>query len=213
MNLAVSPWWTGYFVTDKYVSDTGTMIAKRTIYFSVLALIAVVAVLGVIVIRLANSPDRERTVETEPLVGLKPSQTTLAHLYFSDQDNQFLIAEERSLKHPENPAFFAKSIVEALIKGPQLGLVRTMPKSTKIRAIYVTQDGICYVDLTSTIADQHPGGIKSELLMVYSIVNSVVLNVPEVEAVKILINGSESKTLAGHVDLQVPVKANMLLIR
>ena len=189
------------------------MIAKRTIFFSVLALIAVVAVLGVIVIRSANSPDRERTGKTEPPVSLKPSQTTLAHLYFSDQDNQFLIAEERSLKHPENPALFAKRIVEALIKGPQLGLVRTIPKRTKIRAIYVTQDGICYVDLNSTIADQHPGGIKSELLTVYSIVNSVVLNVPEVEAVKILINGSESKTLAGHVDLQVPVKANMLLIR
>ncbi len=189
------------------------MIAKRTIFFSVLALIAVVAVLGVIVIRSANSPDRERTGKTESPVSLKPSQTTLTHLYFSDQDNHFLIAEERSLKHPANPAFFAKRIVEALIKGPQLGLVRTIPKSTKIRAIYVTQDGICYVDLTSTIADQHPGGIKSELLTVYSIVNSIVLNVPEVEAVKILINGSESKTLAGHIDLQVPVKANMLLIR
>jgi spore germination protein GerM len=91
--------------------------------------------------------------------------------------------------------------------------VRTIPQNTEIRAIYVTQECICYVDLTSKIADQHPGGIKSELLTVYSIVNSVVLNVPEVEAVKILINGSESTTLAGHIDLQVPVKANMLLIR
>ena len=189
------------------------MIAKRYIFFSVLALIGVAVVLGVIVIRSANSPDRERTGETALLVSLKPSQTTLAHLYFSDQENQFLIAEERSLKHPENPAFFAKSIVEALIKGPQRGLVRTIPENTKIRAIYVTQEGICYVDLTSEIADQHPGGIKSELLTVYSIVNSVVLNVPEVESVKIIINGSESTTLAGHIDLQVPVKANMLLIR
>ncbi|MGD2187861.1 MAG: GerMN domain-containing protein [Desulfobacterales bacterium] len=189
------------------------MIAKRYILFSVLALIAMVGVLGIIVIRSANSPDRERTRETAPPVSLKSSQTTLAHLYFSDQENQFLIAEERSLKHRGNPAFFAKSIVGALIKGPQPGLVRTIPASTKIRAIYVTQDGICYVDLTAQIADQHPGSIKSELLTVYSIVNSVVLNVPEVEAVKILINGRESMTLAGHIDLQVPVKANMLLIR
>ena len=189
------------------------MIAKQTLFFSVLAMVAVVAVLGIIVFRSANSPDRERSAKTDSVVSLKPSQTTLAHLYFSDPDNQFLIAEERSLKHPENAAFFAKSIVEALIKGPQQGLVRTLPQNTEIRAIYVTQEGVCYVDMTSTIADQHPGGIKSELLTVYSIVNSVVLNVPEVEAVKILINGSESTTLAGHIDLQVPVKANMLLIR
>ena len=194
-------------------SDTGTMIAKRTIFFSVFALVALAAVIGVIVFQSTNQPDQAGTAKNDSSENLKPPQTTLAHLYFSDPNNQFLIAEERSLKHPDNPAFFARRIVEALIKGPQQGLVRTIPQKTKIRAIYVTQEGICYVDMTSTIADQHPGGIKSELLTVYSIVNSIVLNVPEVEAVKILINGSEATTLAGHIDLQVPVKANMLLIR
>lgn len=169
--------------------------------------------LGIIFIRSADSPVREEPGETMRPANLKPSQTTLAHLYFSDKESQFLISEERTLKHPENPAFFARSIVEALIKGPQRGLIRTIPADTRIRAIYVTQEGICYVDLNSNIADKHPGGIKSELFSIYSIVNSVVLNVPEVEAVKILINGDEAETLAGHIDLQVPVKANMLLIR
>ncbi len=44
-------------------------------------------------------------------------------------------------------------------------------------------------------------------------VNSLVLNVPEIERVQILIAGNEAPTLAGHIDLQLPVKANMLLIR
>jgi hypothetical protein len=48
---------------------------------------------------------------------------------------------------------------------------------------------------------------------VYSIVNSLILNVTDIEAVKILIEGQESITLAGHIDLQQPLKANMLLIR
>lgn len=144
---------------------------------------------------------------------LNSAQTTLVHLYFSDRENEFLTAEERSLEHPDNPAFFARSIVDALIKGPQRGLVRTISEKTAVRAIYVTAEGICYVDLTAAIADHHPGGIKSELLTIYSIANSLVLNVPEVEAVKILINGNESATLAGHIDLQAPLKANMLLIR
>jgi spore germination protein GerM len=189
------------------------MTVKRYIFFSILALIGGAVALGIIVIRSVDSPDREESGESPRPVSLKPSQTTLAHLYFLDKQGQFLIAEERVLKHPENPALFARSIVEALIKGPQKGLIRTIPAETRVRAIYVTQEGICYVDLTSNIAGKHPGGIKSELTSVYSIVNSVVLNVPEVEAVKILINGDESATLAGHIDLQVPVKANMLLIR
>jgi hypothetical protein len=123
------------------------------------------------------------------------------------------MAEERVLKSPKQPEFFARSIVEALIKGPQRGLARTIPTETAVRAVYLTPQGICYLDLASNVAENHPGGIKSELLSIYSIVNSLVLNVTEIEAVKILINGDESKTLAGHIDLQIPIKANMLLIR
>ena len=189
------------------------MTVKRYIFFPILALIVGAVALGIIVIRSVDSPDREESGESPRPVNLKTSQTTLAHLYFLDKEGQFLIAEERVLKRPENPALLARSIVEALIKGPQKGLIRTIPAETRVRAIYVTQEGICYVDLTSNITDKHPGGIKSELFSIYSIVNSVVLNVPEVEAVKILISGDESATLAGHIDLQFPVKANMLLIR
>jgi hypothetical protein len=39
------------------------------------------------------------------------------------------------------------------------------------------------------------------------------LNIPEIHAVKFLINGKESMTLNGHIDLRSPFKANMLLIR
>ena len=186
---------------------------RRYIFFSILALFAGAAALGIVLTRSANSPVSQPTGDFQRGISLNSTQTTPVHLYFSDRENEFLIAEERTLNHPDNPAFFARSIVEALIKGPQRGLVRTIPEKTAVRAIYVTQEGICYVDLTAGIVDHHPGGIKSELLTVYSIANSLVLNLAEVEAVKILVNGNESATLAGHIDLQVPLKANMLLIR
>ena len=79
-------------------------MAKKYI-FSGLALIAVALVIGVIVNRSVDAPDGSQNRETDPLVNLKPSQITMAHLYFSDHENQFLIAEERRLKQPENPAF------------------------------------------------------------------------------------------------------------
>jgi hypothetical protein len=50
-------------------------------------------------------------------------------------------------------------------------------------------------------------------MTVYSLVNSIVLNLETVEAVKILIDGQEETTLAGHIDLRNPFTANMLLIR
>jgi spore germination protein GerM len=189
------------------------MNLKKYILISLLAITAVATVLVIMFMRSATPPAGSQSGEFKRGIHLNSTQTTPVHLYFSDKENEFLIAEERALTHPDNPVFFARSILEALIKGPQRGLVRTLPEKTGIRAIYVTQEGNCYVDLTGSTADHHPGGIKTELLTVYSIANSLVLNVPEIEAVKILVNGNESATLAGHIDLQVPLKANMLLIR
>ncbi len=116
--------------------------------------------------------------------------------------------------HQSNdPVEFGRAIVEALIKGPQKGLVRTIPAGTELSAIYIDPDNVCYVDLSESVTKKHPGGTNSELLTIYSVVNSLILNVSEIKQVKILIEGNEAPTLAGHINLQFPFKAHMLLIR
>jgi spore germination protein GerM len=141
------------------------------------------------------------------------SKKTPVHLYFSGRSNYFLTSEQRAVIHPEGTVVLARTIVEALIKGPQEGLTPTIPSGTKLNAVYVGPDGLCYVDLSAEISLNHPGGSNAELLSIYSIVNSLILNVTEIKSVKILIDGSEALTLAGHINLQFPIKANMLLIR
>ncbi len=188
-------------------------ILKRDIWYLVFALVVgTVSLLVIVILSNPSTISRPGEEASRPADGAS-SQITPVHLYFSDRDNHFLMAEERVLKSQQSPEFLARSVVEALIKGPQQGLVRTLPEETAVRAVYLIPEGICYVDLTPGVAENHPGGIKSELLSIYSIVNSLVLNVTEIKAVKILINGDESMTLAGHIDLQIPIKANMLLIR
>jgi hypothetical protein len=140
-------------------------------------------------------------------------QKVPVHLYFADRNNAFLKSEQRILLQPGNPLHFGRAIVEALIKGPQKGLLRTLPADTKLNAIYLTAAHVCYVDLSAAVRENHPGGSNSELLTIYSVVNSLVLNISEIERVKILIDGHETPTLAGHIDLQFPVKAHMLIIR
>jgi spore germination protein GerM len=189
------------------------MMKKRYIGFLAFASVAGIVLLLVLVMGRQNTLHQPQIQKTMRPASMAPAQTKPVHLYFSDKDSQFLMAENRVLKSPQDPEFLARTIIEALIKGPQQGLTRTLPAATAIRAIFVTQQGTCFVDFTSAVTENHPGGIQSELLTIYSIVNSLVLNVPQIRAVKILINGTEAMTLAGHIDLQIPIKANMLLIR
>jgi spore germination protein GerM len=136
-----------------------------------------------------------------------------AHLYFSNSDGQSLKAEERSLPRHDNAVEHARSIVSELIEGPRSELLPTLPEETKVLSLYVTEDGIAFVDFDRTIREKHPGGILSELFTVFSVVNSISLNVPEVVATKILIEGREVKTLAGHVDIRYPLRPDILMIK
>jgi spore germination protein GerM len=144
---------------------------------------------------------------------LRSSSATPVYLYFADRNKPFLKTEERVLNNPENPILFGKVIVDALIKGPQNGLMRTVPVGTVLRALYITKDKTAYADFSQEISEYHPGGIQLEYLTIYSIVNSLALNIPKIEKVKILIEGQEQKTLAGHIDLHLPFSANMLIVR
>jgi spore germination protein GerM len=171
----------------------------------------------VICVAFLNGPEvssgMDKVEQNTRITVTEHSKKSIVHLYFSDKDISFLKAETRDLFHPDNSEEFGKNIVEALIEGPRTGLMRTIPANTTLKAFYITRDGTAYVDLSEAIRDGHPGGVKSELFTIYSIVNSLTLNIPEIDAVKILISGKEAMTLDGHIDGRFPFKANMLLIR
>ena len=52
----------------------------------------------------------------------------------------------------------------------------------------------------------------NELLTVFTIVNAIITNLPDVQSVQLLIDGREVDTLAGHVDLRRPLRKNDSLI-
>lgn len=189
------------------------MLTKRRVLFCFLSVITG-SILCLVLLNLpAASSDIDAINPNDRFTESNRAGRLVSHLYFSDKRNTFLISEERSLLNPGNPAALGEAIVKALIEGPQTDLMRTIPTDTMLKALYVTQDKIAYVDMSDKIKNAHPGGVKSEYLTIYSIVNSLILNIPEINAVKILINGQEATTLAGHVDLRFPFKADMLLIR
>jgi spore germination protein GerM len=135
------------------------------------------------------------------------------HLYFLDPGHRFLKAEERTLVQQDGVNERGRAMVYALIEGPEGEFLPTVPAETRLLAFYVTEDGIAYVDFDRAISEKHPGGSLSELFTIFSIVNTLALNIPEIEAVKILIEGREAKTLAGHIDIRSPFRPNMLMIK
>ena len=136
-----------------------------------------------------------------------------AYLYFASSDGSYLSSERRHILHPGDSAGFGERIVQELLKGPQGNLNRTIPDQASLLAFYISDDGIAYVDFSPEIKELYPGGSHSEYLTIYSIVNTIVYNVPDIKAVKILVSGNESTTLAGHIGIGSPIKADMVMVR
>jgi spore germination protein GerM len=140
-------------------------------------------------------------------------QQTAVNLYFMSADEPVLMSEERMIRQGADPTDFGRAIIEALIEGPKSKLIRTLPEKTLLRGFYLSEDATAVVDFTDSIRKHHPGGCRMELLTIYSIVNSLALNMDRIRTVKLLIDGQEAQTLAGHIDIQFPLSPNMLIIR
>ncbi len=134
------------------------------------------------------------------------------YLYFGEPAGRFLTGEPIAMGNSGDGLLFCRQIIEALIEGPAGSLIPTLGENTKLRTVFIS-GRTAYVDFSREIAEAHPGGVRSELLTVYSIVNTLVLNMEEIDRVKILVEGNEAETLVGHIAIAYPLTAQMLLVR
>jgi spore germination protein GerM len=107
----------------------------------------------------------------------------------------------------------ARQIVSAQLAVAPEPLASAIPPATTLRALFVTEQGDAFVDLSVEARTRHTGGALDELFTVYTIVNALTTNLPAVKRVQILIDGKEVDTLAGHVDLRHPLQKNLKWVR
>lgn len=136
-----------------------------------------------------------------------------ATLYFASEDGMRLVPAEVEVALAEGVVAQARSIVEAQLSAEAPSpLLSTIPKGAALRGIFISQRNEAFVDLDPAIRSAHPGGTLQELMTVYTIVNVLLTNLPNLREVQILIGGQEVDTLAGHVDLRRPLRKNEGLI-
>jgi spore germination protein GerM len=146
---------------------------------------------------------------TEPAAGPRIKAT----LFFASADSQRLVGVQQDVPLAEGPVAQARALVTALLTStPPDGLASTIPEGTALRGVYLSDQRELFVDLDETVRSKHRGGSTQELLTVYSLVNTLTVNLSTIAAVQILIDGREADTLAGHVDLRRPLRKNEALI-
>ncbi len=120
-------------------------------------------------------------------------------LYFADSQAMFLVREDRVVTADEGDTYESLAL-KALIEGPKdEGDCATIPEGTKLLGVEV-KDGVAYADFSKELKENHWGGSAGETMTIYSIVNTLTES-GDIIGVKILVEGQEIETLAGHYDL------------
>ena len=103
---------------------------------------------------------------------------------------------------PEDEALRAREVLRALlneyVKKPS---PHPLAEGSDIKDVYLFQGNLAVIDTTAAFADAHRSGIYVESLTIVSLIETLAANVPGITRVKILVEGKERETLAGHADL------------
>lgn len=160
------------------------------------AYLGAIALLAVIFLAIGLG-ERSRP-QFESLFGVRGELT----LYFASPDAQRLVPERRRVPAERaNP----KGALLELIRGPAPGssLVRTLPPDERLLGFRV-QGTLATVDLGPEIRTAAASGTAGEVLVVFSIVNTLT-EWSQIKSVRILIDGRAIDTLTGHLELSQPI--------
>jgi spore germination protein GerM len=188
------------------------MTARRALAIAGLVLVAIVFVWVVRTAPRVRSKTRA-VAAPSPTAPAPPGRKIKARLYYISESGTKLTGIERDVAYAENAAEQAREIVAAQVGPVAEPLVSAVPAGTTLRALFLTDNGQAFVDLSREAVAAHPGGTVNELLTVYTIVNVVTANLPAITSVQVLVDGKEVDTLAGHVDLRRPLAKNLAWVQ
>ncbi len=147
--------------------------------------------------------------------GAAPGDSRKIHatLFYVAPTGDELVPVSREVPYGSTPGEQAREIVQAQLQAAPTGMLSAIPAGTILRTIYLTPSGQAYVDFSPEIAASHAGGSLDEILAVYAIVDALTVNLADVTSVQILVGGKEVETLAGHVDLRIPLTRSLKWVR
>lgn len=175
----------------------------RHLMIAVVVMILVAVTMGFYVWRMPHRVSiPPSATNTQPVAPPVSGPTENVTLYVAHDDSGSLYARAASIPLPVGRQARAEELLRALL---DIYLDKSSPHplgdGSEIRAVYLVDSGLAVIDVNGAFANLHRSGVLVEELTVSSLIETLSANIPGITRVKILVDGNERDTLAGHVDL------------
>jgi hypothetical protein len=123
-------------------------------------------------------------------------------LFVADDSDGLLHQREVAVALPPDPGQRAREILRALVaKYLEKPSPHPLAEGADIKDVFLVNGNTAVIDATAAFADGHRSGITVEELTLASLAQTLAANLPGVTRIKLLVDGKERETLAGHADL------------
>jgi len=142
------------------------------------------------------------SADTRPLAPPVAGPTEQVALFVANDEDGSLRAQAAQIPMPSGRQQRAEELLRALLS---IYLDKTSPhvlgSGAEVRSVFLVDPGVAVIDVNAAFADTHRSGVLVEELTVASLIHTVSANTPGILRVKILVDGKERDTLAGHADI------------
>ena len=179
---------------------------RRKISISLLIPFAIVAmVFGALIWK-----KMQDSSELHPVPQVNQSAAIRKGVLFFVADGTRLAREARELPSCTDTETCVKDLLDELFSGPVGELDEALPKGAQLISVQLKGDQ-AVVDVTKAFATELPAGSSAEMLAVYSIIDTVCFNYPQIARVRITLEGAA--TNLNHLDLMDPLPPDYSLER
>jgi spore germination protein GerM len=147
--------------------------------------------------------------EVRPVPQTAESATARKGVLFFVAEGTRLAREARELESCDGTQACLKDLLDELFSGPVGDFDEALPESSNVQNVRIAGD-LAVVDLNQAFATDLAAGSSAEMLAVYSIVDTICVNFPQISRVKITVEGNEHTQLR-HLDLSEPLQPDYSL--
>ncbi len=176
----------------------------RQFVIAIAVLVVAALVLGIYALHMRKTATAipAASTDTRPLAPPVAGPTERVTLYVAEDADGTLRPQSAQIPMPSGRQQRAEELLRALLS---IYLDKSSPHvlgaGADVRSVFLVDPGVAVIDVNSAFADTHRSGVLVEELTVTSLIHTISENTPGILKVKILVDGKERDTLAGHADL------------
>lgn len=181
------------------------MTKKTRMVLAVSAAALIVILVLILLLRRGKAPDYEPELRNRAVDrGTDIAEFIKVKLFYFSEASLYLEPVYREIEVPAIREELYKKFVSLLLAG-ESGRITPVPGGVQLRSLYfLSAKEMLVLDFNEQLSGEFPGGTTAELEFIYFMVDNLCYNFREIKKVKFLVGGNESRSLAGHIDLEKP---------